>query len=184
MQDRCTSPGMSDTCLFNGTMTAEFYTLSLHDALTISFRSDKPQKGRFREFRQIDFEAIGESDPLTDAELVSLQWRLYAALGLRGLSLQVNSIGDAVCRPAYIARLAEYFRAHLDGLCEECQRRLETNRPRLLDEKKPACQPGLPGAPRSADHLCTPCRAHFEGWLGFVEARGIPWSNHPRPVGG
>src|SRR5439155_3066137 len=89
--------------------------------LLTAFRYDKPQKGRFREFRQIDFEAIGEVDPLTDAELVGLQWRLYAALGLRDLSLQVNSIGDPVCRPAYNASLADYFRHHRDGLCEECQ---------------------------------------------------------------
>src|SRR5919202_744113 len=76
--------------------------------LLSAFRYDKPQKGRFREFHQIDFEAIGEADPLVDAELVALQWRLYADLGLRNLSLQVNSIGDSVCRPAYVARLAEY----------------------------------------------------------------------------
>jgi histidyl-tRNA synthetase len=149
-----------------------------------AFRYDKPQKGRFREFHQIDFEAIGEGDPATDAELVSLQWRLYAALGLRNLSLQVNSIGDHVCRPAYIARLAEYFRQHLDGLCEECQRRIDTNPLRLLDEKKPQCQAVLQGAPRSADHLCADCRAHFEGWLGYVEEAGIPFTINPRLVRG
>jgi histidyl-tRNA synthetase len=149
-----------------------------------TFRYDKPQKGRFREFRQIDFEAIGESDPLTDAELVSLQWRLYSALGLHGLSLQVNSIGDAVCRPTYIARLTEYFKQHLDGLCEECQRRLETNPLRLLDEKKPECQAVLEGAPHSADHLCDECRAHFETWLSYVEGAGIPFTINPRLVRG
>src|SRR5438105_5891099 len=149
-----------------------------------TFRYDKPQKGRFREFNQIDFEAIGEADPLTDAELVGLQWRLYAALGLRNLSLQVNSIGDSVCRPAYVARLAEYFRQHLSGLCEECQRRLETNPLRLLDEKKPECQAVLEGAPRSADHLCAECRAHFESWLGHVETAGIPFTINPRLVRG
>src|SRR6266850_1228230 len=90
-----------------------------------AFRYDRPQRGRFREFHQIDFEALGEGDPLIDAELVGLQLRLYAALGLRNLSLQVNSIGDAKCRPAYIARLTEYFRENLSGLCEDCRRRLE-----------------------------------------------------------
>jgi histidyl-tRNA synthetase len=149
-----------------------------------TFRYDKPQKGRFREFNQIDFEAIGEADPLIDAELVGLQWRMYAGLGLRNLSLQVNSIGDSKCRPAYVARLAEYFRQHLSGLCEECQRRLETNPLRLLDEKKPECQAVLEGAPRSADHLCAECRAHFEAWLGYVEAAGIPFSINPRLVRG
>jgi histidyl-tRNA synthetase len=149
-----------------------------------TFRYDKPQKGRFREFHQIDFEAIGEADPLTDAELVGLQWRLYAALGLRSLSLQVNSIGDHVCRPAYLRKLTEYFEQHLDGLCEECQRRLKTNPLRLLDEKKPECQAVLEGAPRSADNLCSDCRAHFEAWLGYVEQAAIPFSINPRLVRG
>jgi histidyl-tRNA synthetase len=149
-----------------------------------TFRYDKPQAGRFREFRQIDFEAIGESDPLIDAELVALQWRLYTALGLRNLSLHVNSIGDRVCRPGYIARLTDYFRQHLDGLCEDCRRRLETNPLRLLDEKKPECQAVLEGAPRSADYLCDACRSHFEAWLGYVEGAGIPFSIKPRLVRG
>ena len=152
--------------------------------LLTAFRYDKPQKGRFREFHQIDFEAIGEADPLTDAELVGLQWRLYAELGLRNLSLQVNSIGDHTCRPAYIAKLADYFRQHLDGLCEECQRRIETNPLRLLDEKNPRCQAVLEGAPHSADHLCAECRAHFEAWLGYVEGAGIPFTINPRLVRG
>jgi histidyl-tRNA synthetase len=149
-----------------------------------TFRYDKPQKGRFREFHQIDFEAIGEADPSIDAELVALQWRLYTELGLRDLSLQVNSIGDHNCRPAYIGRLTDYFREHLDGLCEECQRRLETNPLRLLDEKRPECQAVLERAPRSADHLCAECRAHFEAWLGYVEAAGIPFAINPRLVRG
>jgi histidyl-tRNA synthetase len=149
-----------------------------------TFRYDKPQKGRFREFHQIDFEAIGETDPLIDAELVSLQWRLYADLGLRNLSLQVNSIGDQTCRPAYLARLTEYFRQNLDGLCAECRRRLEISPLRLLDEKNPACQAVLEGAPRSADHLCDDCRAHFEGWLGYVEEAGIPFNINSRLVRG
>jgi histidyl-tRNA synthetase len=149
-----------------------------------AFRYDKPQKGRFREFRQIDFEAIGEDDPLIDAELVGLQWRMYAALGLRNLSLQVNSIGDQKCRPAYVQKLAEYFRAHLDGLCEECRRRLENNPLRLLDEKKPECQAVLEGAPHSADNLCDECRAHFEAWLGYLEAAAIPYAINPRLVRG
>jgi histidyl-tRNA synthetase len=152
--------------------------------LLTTFRYDKPQKGRFREFHQIDFEAIGEADPLVDAELVALQWRLYAELGLRNLSLQVNSIGDQACRPAYVAKLADYFRQHLDGLCEECRRRIDTNPLRLLDEKRPECQAVLDGAPRSADHLCEPCRIHFETWLGYVESDGIPFTINPRLVRG
>lgn len=149
-----------------------------------AFRYDRPQKGRFREFHQIDFEAIGEQDPLIDAELVGLQLRLYAALGLRNVSLQLNSIGDAACRPAYIESLRTYFREHLSGLCEDCQRRLETNPLRLLDEKRPECQAVLDGAPHSADHLCNDCRAHFEGWLDSLETAGISYAINPRLVRG
>jgi histidyl-tRNA synthetase len=149
-----------------------------------AFRYDRPQAGRYREFHQIDFEAIGETDPLVDAELVGIQLRLYAALGLRDLNLQVNSIGDPNCRPAYVARLAEYFREHLSGLCEDCQRRLETNPLRLLDEKKPECQAVLNGAPRSADHLCAECRTHYEGWLDHLETAGIVYHEDPRLVRG
>jgi histidyl-tRNA synthetase len=149
-----------------------------------AFRYDKPQKGRFREFHQIDFEAVGDADPLADAELLALQWRLYADLGLRNLQLHVNSIGDKNCRPAYIAKLTEYFQQHLDGLCEDCQRRLETNPLRLLDEKRPECQAVLNGAPKSADHLCDACRAHFETWLAYVESAGLPFTIDSRLVRG
>jgi len=152
--------------------------------LLTAFRYDRPQKGRFREFHQIDFEAIGETDPLIDAELVGLQLRLYAALGLQNLSLQLNSIGDANCRPQYVAKLAEYFREHLSGLCEDCQRRLETNPLRLLDEKRPECQAVLNGAPHSADHLCEACRAHYAGFLDHLETAGISYQENPRLVRG
>ncbi|GAC1320118.1 MAG: histidine--tRNA ligase [Chloroflexota bacterium] len=152
--------------------------------LLTTFRYDKPQKGRLREFHQIDFEALGETDPLVDAELVQVQWSLYAALGLRNLSLQLNSIGDATCRPGYIEQLRRYFTEHLDGLCEECRRRLETNPLRLLDEKTPECQAVLAGAPRSSDHLCDACRAHFEAWLGYLDAAGIPHTINSRLVRG
>jgi histidyl-tRNA synthetase len=149
-----------------------------------TFRYDKPQKGRFREFHQIDFEAIGEADPLVDAELVALQWRLYGTLGLRNLSLQLNSIGDQTCRPGYIVKLRDYFRQHFDELCEECRRRLETNPLRLLDEKRPECQAVLDNAPRSVDHLCADCRSHFDAWLSYIGAAGISFSINPRLVRG
>jgi histidyl-tRNA synthetase len=148
------------------------------------FRYDRPQKGRYREFHQFNIEAIGEADPLLDAELIGLQWRLYERLGLRNLSLQLNSIGDATCRPAYVKLLAEYFRQHLSGLCQECQRRLETNPLRLLDEKNPACQPVLAEAPRSVDHLCSACQAHFEQLLTYLRTLDIPYTLNPRLVRG
>ena len=149
-----------------------------------AFRYDRPSKGRFRQFHQVDFEAIGEGDALVDAELVARQWRFYAQLGLEGLSLQLNSIGDSVCRPGYVAALAEYFERHRSSLCGDCQRRLLTNPLRVLDDKTPSCQPILDGAPRSADHLCGPCQEHFDLWLGYLRAAGLPFTVSARLVRG
>ena len=166
-----------------GGMSSRPQPVKLFTLLT-AFRHAAPQRGRFREFNQIDFEVIGEADPMADAELVALQWRLYTALGLRDLSLEVNSIGDRVCRPAYIAKLADYFRANISELCEDCRRRLEINPLRLLDEKKPECQAVLNGAPHSADYLCGPCLEHYQGWLGYLDAAHIPYTVNPRLVRG
>jgi histidyl-tRNA synthetase len=166
-----------------GGMSSRPQPVKLFTLLT-AFRHAAPQRGRFREFNQIDFEVIGEADPMVDAELVALQWRLYTALGLRDLSLEVNSIGDRVCRPDYIAKLADYFRANISGLCEDCRRRLEINPLRLLDEKKPECQAVLNGAPHSADNLCGPCLEHYRGWLGYLDAAHIPYTVNPRLVRG
>jgi histidyl-tRNA synthetase len=166
-----------------GGMSSRPQPVKLFTLLT-AFRHAAPQRGRFREFNQIDFEVIGEADPMADAELVALQWRLYAALGLRDLSLGVNNIGDHVCRPAYVAKLADYFRSNISGLCEDCRRRLEINPLRLLDEKKPECQAVLNGAPHSADNLCGPCLEHYQGWLGYLDAAHIPYTVNPRLVRG
>lgn len=153
-------------------------------SLIAAFRAERPQRGRYREFHQFNAEAIGEEDALADAELVALQWRLYQTVGLRGLTLLVNSIGDPVCRPGYLQALREYFEAHHAELCEDCRRRLPVNPLRLLDDKNPACQPVLDAAPASADHLCGPCKAHFDAWLGYLAAAGIPFEVTPRLVRG
>ena len=133
--------------------------VSNHSAFTFvnCFRYDRPQRGRYREFHQWDCEAIGEMDPLVDAEMIALLWRFYEALGLRGLSLQLNSIGDANCRPAYLEQLRAYYRGHVDELCGDCRRRLETNPLRLLDCKNASCQPAVATAPRLVEALCAEC---------------------------
>jgi histidyl-tRNA synthetase len=149
-----------------------------------NFRFARPQQGRLREFHVLNVEAIGEPDPMVDAELVGLQWRLYASLGLRQLSLQVNSIGDAACRPGYIQALRAYFEQHEAELCPDCRRRLTTNPLRLLDCKTPSCQPILNEAPHSADHLCGPCKEHFVHWLDYLETAGLPYNVNARMVRG
>jgi histidyl-tRNA synthetase len=130
------------------------------------FRYDRPQAGRLREHHQFDCEALGEDDPGLDAEIITLLWRFYAALGLTDLTIQLNSIGDPVCRPGYVERLRAYYADHVDELCGDCRRRLVTNPLRLLDCKVPTCQPIAEGAPSFVDSLCDACREHF----GFVTA--------------
>ncbi|MCC7106633.1 MAG: histidine--tRNA ligase [Chloroflexi bacterium] len=149
-----------------------------------AFRYDRPQAGRLREFHQFNCEALGEADPLVDAELIALLWGFYADLGLRELSLELNTIGDPNCRPAYVQELVTYFRSHLDELCDDDKRRLETNPLRLLDCKQPRCQPIAEAAPRSADRLCQPCAEHFTRLRGYLEHSRIPYVLNSRLVRG
>lgn len=148
------------------------------------FRYDRPQRGRYREFHQWDCEAIGEIDPLVDAEIVALLWRYYARLGLTELSLQLNSIGDRQCRPAYLDALRAYYRPHTAELCGDCQRRLETNPLRLLDCKVPTCQPAIADAPKLLEHLCAECAEHFEALRSYLAALDIPYVLNSRLVRG
>jgi len=133
------------------------------------FRYDRPQAGRYRQFSQWDVEVIGDPGPAVDAELIELAHRFYAEVGLTDAVAHVNSIGDARCRPAYRQALVDYFSEHLDRLGEDSRRRLELNPLRVLDDKQLA--PDLAdAAPRSADHLCDDCRAHFRAVLDLLDA--------------
>jgi histidyl-tRNA synthetase len=116
-------------------------------SLITAFRYDRPQAGRYREFRQFDIEAIGDDDPLVDAEVIGVLWRFLEELGLRGLTVQLNSIGDPACRPGYIEALVAYYEPHESELCGDCRRRLRTAPLRLLDCKKESWGPGGWGAP-------------------------------------
>ena len=148
------------------------------------FRYDRPQAGRFREFRQLNCEALGEDDPIVDAELAALLWRFLEDLGLRDLSLQLNSIGDSVCRPGFVEALVAYYRGHLYEICADDRRRLETNPMRLLDCKQPRCQPIIEGAPRTVDYLCGPCAEHFERLRAYLADEGLAHQINPRLVRG
>jgi histidyl-tRNA synthetase len=140
------------------------------------FRYDRPQAGRYRQHHQFGVEVLGDGDALVDAEVVQLAWSLMANLGLKDVSLVVNSIGDAQCRPGYIKELQSYYRGHLDKLCGDCKSRLENNPLRLLDCKKPTCQPLQESAPKSSEHLCEPCQQHWEQFKGYMKALGISYS--------
>ncbi len=148
------------------------------------FRYDRPQAGRYRQHHQFGVEVLGDGDATVDAEVVALAWELYRELGLRGLTLQVNSIGDAQCRPAYLTALKHYYQQHLSRLCRDCQSRLEHNPLRLLDCKREQCQPFVQGAPHSGDSLCAACQEHWRQFVGYLGALEVPYQVNPRLVRG
>ena len=148
------------------------------------FRYDRPQAGRYRQFHQLNVEAIGDADSAVDAELIELAWKFLTGLGLKGLSLQLNSIGDPACRPRYLQELRAYYQQHVPVLCGDCKGRFERNTLRLLDCKKESCRPYSDAAPKSADHLCEACAQHLAGLQAGLKALGIPYAMDHRLVRG
>lgn len=155
-------------------------------AIGPTFRQERPQAGRYRQFTQWNVEVVGEIDPAVDFEVMSIASDLFSELGFRGLSLQINSIGclREGCRPAHLSALVEYFSTYRDRLNEVDRHRLEVNPLRLLDSKEKAAQPLLDGAPRSTDYLCDECREHFQTLLSYLDAAGLAYSVNPRLVRG
>ncbi len=149
-----------------------------------NFRYDRPQAGRYRQHTQLGVEAVGDAEPMIDAEVIDLQATLYRQLGLRGSTLKLNSIGDAVCRPHYIDVLRDYYRPHLDEVCADDRMRFEKNPLRLLDCKEERCQPIIAGAPRLRDYLCDACRLHFERLQAYLGALGVGYTIDERLVRG
>jgi histidyl-tRNA synthetase len=148
------------------------------------FRHEKPQKGRFRQFHQIDVEAIGFTGPDLDAELIALTARLWRRLGLERLSLHLNSLGTAESRRTYRARLADYFRAHESRLDADSRRRLDGNPLRILDSKNPEMQETIAGAPLLTEHLDAESRAHFDALCAALDLMGVDYRIDPRLVRG
>jgi histidyl-tRNA synthetase len=148
------------------------------------FRRERPQKGRYRQFFQIGAEAIGSESPAVDAEVIELVVEVLTRVGLSGFQLYLNSVGDSNCRPQYVALLKDKLREVKDRLCEDCQRRSETNPLRVLDCKVPEDQEIIDSLPSIQDHLCDPCRAHFEAVRTHLDDRGIPYVVRPRMVRG
>ena len=145
------------------------------------FRRERPQKGRFRQFSQFGVEIFGRPDAATDAELMVMVDELRRELGLE-LNFEINSLGDAECRPRYRQAVLEYGRAHLSELCEDCRNRLERNPLRLLDCKIDVKL--AERAPKSEDFLCDNCRAHFATVRELLTDGGIPYVVNPRLVRG
>jgi histidyl-tRNA synthetase len=149
-----------------------------------NFRYERPQAGRFRQFYQLDLEAIGSADADLDVEIIVLGWQFYADLGLRQVALSLNSLGDDTCRPVYREALLSYLDAIRSELCDEHKARLEDNPLRVLDCKKPECVAATADAPRQLDYLCDACRAHFDRVKAGLEALGVPYRIDTRLVRG
>jgi histidyl-tRNA synthetase len=148
------------------------------------FRRERPQKGRYRQFYQIGAEAIGSESPAVDAEVIEMVVELLRRVGLTGFELYLNSVGDQNCRPQYVALLKDRLREVASRLCEDCQRRAETNPLRVLDCKVPEDQAIIDALPSIQDHLCGPCRTHFDAVRAYLEDRGIRYEIRPRMVRG
>jgi histidyl-tRNA synthetase len=148
------------------------------------FRRERPQKGRYRQFHQVDVEAFGFTSPTIDAEVIELALAYLDACGVRQHELVLNSVGDRHCRPAYVERLKEALRDRAASMCADCQRRAETNPLRVLDCKVPGDQATIETLPRIADHLCAACADHFAEVRRQLELLGIPYRLSHRLVRG
>ena len=149
------------------------------------FRYERPQKGRMRQFHQINCECLGSHSPMADAELVSMLLRFLSDLGLTDLTLKINSLGCSECRPKFKAALLEYLKGvDRDALCPDCARRVETNPLRVLDCKQSGCRAITDNAPKLIDYNCPECRAHFDTVLQLLDGQGLAYELDHRLVRG
>lgn len=139
------------------------------------FRYDKPQQGRYREFHQFGVEVLGEDSPAIDAHVIYLAWKIFQKIGIKDVSIQINSIGCATCRAKYKKLLTDYYDMKINKLCTDCKRRLEKNPMRLLDCKEEKCMQVAAGAPQIIDNLCPDCHNHFKSVLEFLDELEISY---------
>ena len=148
------------------------------------FRHDKPQAGRYRQFHQFGVESLGSQAPTADADVILMALQLFESLGLKDLSVQVNSVGCPICRPAYREKLIAFFEPKKDQLCPDCQSRLYKNPMRILDCKEESCKALSVGAPEISENLCEECSGHFEQLKALLTAAGVDYTLNPRLVRG
>ena len=148
------------------------------------FRHERPQRGRYRQFHQVGAEALGFAGPDVDAELVFLACDLWAQLGLSGITLEINSLGQPAERQAHRVALIEYLSDHLDMLDDDAKRRLHSNPLRILDTKNPAMQDVVNGAPQLMTYLGAESLAHFNGLRALLDGAGVAYTINPRLVRG
>ena len=148
------------------------------------FRYERPQRGRYRQFHQIDVEILGIAAPSAEAELIVMTRRLWKALGISGLALELNSLGSREIQARYRTRLVEYFSAHAPALDADSLRRIETNPLRILDSKNPSMQALIEEAPRIVDEHDDDARAHLDQLLAMLDEAGVEYRLNPRLVRG
>ena len=173
--------GVVRACISNGLLHNQRQKLWCQGPM---FRYERPQKGRYRQFHQIDAEAIGYAGPDVDAELILISARLWRRLDLHGLALHLNTLGTPESRRVYRALLTDYFRSRVAELDDDSRRRLDLNPLRILDSKNPAMREVVAGAPRITDHLDAESAEHFAALRAHLDAAGVAYTLNPRLVRG
>jgi len=151
---------------------------------TPAFRYERPQAGRYRQHHQVGVEALGTDDPYMDVEVIALAWRFYQALGLRRVTLMVNSMGHSECRGVFVEQLSAHLGARVNDLCEEHAKVWSSNTLRVLDCKTDACRAVVASGPTLADALCDDCAQHFSTVTSGLDALEIPWVRNVNLVRG
>ncbi len=152
--------------------------------ITPAFRYERPQAGRLREFHQFGFEAFGSASAETDAEIIFAASSFLDKLGVKGVKLEINSIGCPICRNEYNKALKNYFAPHLETMCPTCRTRYEKNPLRMLDCKEEGCKKITAGAPQILDYLCEDCKSHFEKVKSLLTGLGLEYTVNSRIVRG
>ncbi len=148
------------------------------------FRYERPQKGRYRQFYQIDAEVFGVENPMVDAEVILMLIHFLKKVGLENLELQINSLGCRACRPRYREELKKFLTKKSFQLCEDCQRRLQTNPLRIFDCKVETCQEAIADAPQVINYICDECQRHFDKVKEYLGMTGLDFILNPRMVRG
>ena len=148
------------------------------------FRYDKPQKGRYRQFHQIDVDVFAEKDPAVDAEVIEMADAMLRSVGVAGTETLINSVGCRACRPAYSQALRARAENVRSGLCEDCRRKIDVNPLRIFDCKVASCRDLAEGFPRITDFLCAECRGHFAEVRKYLDLYGVAYKIDPRLVRG
>ena len=139
------------------------------------FRYERPQSGRYRQFFQFGFEVLGEKNAIVDAQIIQIFHAILSDLGLKDIAIEVNSIGDKECRPAYRRVLVRYLKSKSSSLCSNCKKRIKDNPLRVLDCKEEKCQEVISESPQMVDYLCLECKSHFKKVLEYLDEIELPY---------